>query len=109
MEQQCEDSNSSDACLNVHSPLRFDAGLKPQLSTKATAFSIDALIGKRKLSDLNETTCSSDGDEFCESKCRPVCDSVPPKRQRVDVSLAPLGKQPPRRHTTLKQHRFNVV
>ena len=93
MEHHCENSNSSDGSLNVHSPLRYESGLKPQLSSKATAFSIDALIGKRKFSDLNDTTCSSDNEEICDTKSRQVCDSVPTKRQRVDVCLAPLGKR----------------
>ena len=97
MENHCDDSNSSEGSVNVHSPLRFDSGVKPQLSTKATAFSIDALIGKRKFSDLNDSACSSDGEEFCDvkcdAKCRPLCDSVPPKRQRTDACLAPLGKK----------------
>lgn len=96
MENHCDDSNSSEGSINVHSPMRFDSGVKPQLSTKATAFSIDALIGKRKFSDLNDSACSSDGEEFCDvkcdAKCRPLCDSVPPKRQHTDACLAPLER-----------------
>ena len=92
MDPSCDDSNSSDGSAQILGPLRFDPNAKPQLSTKATAFSIDALIGKRKHSNLNDSTCSSDGEvECCDSKCRSP-DSLLTKRQRTDACLAPLGK-----------------
>lgn len=91
MESNCDDSNSSDGSVQSQNRPRLDPGVKPQLSTKATAFSIDALIGKRKFVNLNDSTCSSDGEECCTSKCR-ASDSVPTKRQRTDPCLGPLGK-----------------
>lgn len=91
MDHNSDDSNSSDGPAHVIGPLRFDPNAKPQLSTKATAFSIDALIGKRKRSNLNDSNCSSDEGECCDSKCRSP-DLVPTKRQRTDVSLAPLER-----------------
>ena len=91
MDPSCDDSNSSDGSAHIIGPLRFDPNAKPQLSTKATAFSIDALIGKRKRTNLNDSNFSSDEGECCDSKCRSP-DPVPTKRQRTDVSLAPLGK-----------------
>ena len=98
MEHSSEDSNSSVGSYQGHcSPLNYSK--QPcQLSTKATAFSIDALIGKRTLAKMQAqpreyiSGMSSDEREDCESPKGSCCDSPPEKRSRHIEPLAPLGK-----------------
>ena len=99
MEPTSEDSNSSVGSYHGHnSPLNYSKQAC-QLSSKATAFSIDALIGKRTLAKMqahprNYTSGhSSDEHEDCLSPKGTLCESPPPaKKSRQNVPLAPLGR-----------------
>ena len=103
METYSDDSNGSDTSFNRNSPINFSSKTPCQMSTKASAFSIDALIGRRTLAQKRQAVTTSptspassdaardygesdSGDETCRL---PTC-----KRPRVEdgVHLAPLGK-----------------
>lgn len=95
MDQSSEDSNSSVGSYGErNSPLNYSKS-NGQMSTKASAFSIDALIGKRTLGQMQaqDLMQGSDSDaerENCDSPKRPV----PAKPQRVSegLPLAPLER-----------------
>ena len=81
------DDSDSDVSIGMRSPVQY---VKPQLSSKATAFSIDALIGKRSAS-LDSVNSLDDTEDVYESHS--------PKRQCFDsgkkspvACLAPLGE-----------------
>lgn len=98
MDHSSEDSNSSVGSYRErNSPLNFSKS-QCQMSSKASAFSIDALIGKRTLAHMRSCDLlsgnSPDGErEDSNSPKRPCCDSPPTKRVRHSdgISLAPLG------------------
>ena len=98
MERQSGESNSSVESYRSHnSPLDFSK-TQCNMSTKASAFSIDALIGKRTLAQMQQcvfpSTIISDDDVDDRASPRGSCCSSPPAKQtRVAdrVSINPLG------------------
>ena len=86
--EHSDDSNSSVGSYSGCGPINYSKQ-SCQLSSKATAFSIDALIGKRTLAkmqanNINSETSADEGDD--------VCDSTPAKfSRRSEVHIAPLG------------------
>ncbi|KAL4235430.1 T-box transcription factor tbx20 [Mactra antiquata] len=90
MDQHSEDSNSSVGSYRErNSPLNFSTS-QCQMSTKASAFSIDALIGKRTLERLQSEENSSE----IHTSDNDRSDSPPTKRMRPSdgVPLAPLER-----------------
>lgn len=98
MDHTSEDSNSSVGSYRErNSPLNFSKS-QCQMSTKASAFSIDALIGKRTLEQMQSCGFSSENipdeeNDNCALPKRTSCDSPPAKRVRHSdgIPLAPLG------------------
>lgn len=98
MDHSSEDSNSSAGSYRErNSPLNFSKS-QCQMSTKASAFSIDALIGKRTLAHMRSCDFRSgnrpdEEREDCNSPKRSCCDSPPMKcvRHSEGIPLAPLG------------------
>lgn len=107
MEHTSDDSNSSvGSYRDRNSPLNFSK-TQCQMSTKATAFSIDALIGRKRTlaAQLQKSALSSssaqcseddadDAEECCNLAKRKCCDS-PTQEARVSrsdpVAMAPIG------------------
>ncbi|XP_060595027.1 T-box transcription factor TBX20-like [Ruditapes philippinarum] len=99
MDHISEDSNSSVGSYRErNSPLNFSKS-QCQMSTKASAFSIDALIGKRTLEKMQACGFSSanspdEDKDNCVLQKRTSCDSPPAKRVRHSdgIPLAPLER-----------------
>ncbi|XP_052815282.1 T-box transcription factor TBX20-like isoform X2 [Mya arenaria] len=102
METLSEDSNSSVGSYHSNnSPINFSKN-QGHMSTKASAFSIDALIGKRTLAQMHTNDIpsalnghiSDDNDHDRETPSVPCCDSPPTKRLKHSdgVALAPLER-----------------
>lgn len=98
MDHASEDSNSSTGSYrDRNSPLNFSKS-QCQMSTKASAFSIDALIGKRTLAEMQScafppANSSDEEPRDSDSPAQVRCDSPPEKRARHSdgIPLAPLG------------------
>ncbi|KAH3772349.1 hypothetical protein DPMN_173686 [Dreissena polymorpha] len=97
-----EDSSSSVGSYSERdSPINFSKN-QGHMSTKASAFSIDALIGKRTLAQFHKNDfpsgisihCADENDNDCDSRRRSCCDSPPSKRAKITDGLhvAPLER-----------------
>lgn len=102
MENMSDDSNSSVGSYRErNSPLNFSKS-QCQMSTKASAFSIDALIGRKRTlaaqlqkTDFPSSVHSSDDDEDSCDPAKRLCCGSPSPGQHVgntdQVPMAPLG------------------